>query len=40
MTKARIPRYYEHLNFEELWKDFPTADEYVEGVFRRHSGSG
>jgi phenylacetate-CoA ligase len=30
-----IPRYYEHLNFEELWKEFPTADEYVEGVFRK-----
>jgi phenylacetate-CoA ligase len=35
MAKASIPRYYEHLDFEALWKEFPPAEEYVEGVFRK-----
>ncbi|GAA0497969.1 MULTISPECIES: phenylacetate--CoA ligase family protein [Pigmentiphaga] len=29
-----VPRYYESLDFPELWKEFPTASEYQDGVAR------
>ena len=35
MSDAGIPRYYEHLDFRKLWDEFPTAETYVHGVFRR-----
>ncbi len=35
MNDVEIPRYYEHLDFRKLWDEFPTAETYVHGVFRR-----
>ncbi|WP_224028333.1 phenylacetate--CoA ligase family protein [Paraburkholderia caribensis] len=31
---SAVPRYYEHLDFKQLWEEFPTAGEYEKGVYR------
>ena len=32
---SAVPRYYEQLDFKQLWEEFPPAGKYEEGVYRR-----
>ena len=33
--RSAIPRYYDSLDFERLWADFPTAPDYFETTYRK-----